>query len=144
MMDGLRIVMDGTPVAYSRSRFRSRRQPKGAGTPQAQRALLDLTRLVSGEITRYRQQGGDWDPAKPVSVTVDFSFSKPKSEGGRGRGYGKTIVTVRQMNSERYDVGVADLDNLTKLVFEGLQHGGAVDNDRLVVHLHAWKLREVI
>jgi Holliday junction resolvase RusA-like endonuclease len=143
-MDGLRIVMDGTPVAYSRPRFRSKRQPKGAGTPQAQRALLDLTRLVAGEITRYRQRGGDWDPTKPVMVSVDLVFPRPKSEGGRGRGYGRTVITVKQVVTESHEIGTADVDNLAKLVLEGLQHGGAVENDRLVVSLYAWKRREIL
>ena len=138
------VEMEGTPVAYSRSRFRSKRQPKGVGTPQAQRALLDLTRIVAGEIALYRQQGGDWDPARPVKVTVKFLFPRPKSEGGRGRGHGRTEITVEQVESGSYEIGTADVDNLSKLVFEGLQHGGAVDNDRLVVNLHTWKRKEVL
>ena len=130
-------------MAYSRARFRSKRQPKGVGTPQAQRALLDLTRLVAGEIARYRQRGGTWDPTKLAMVTVRYVFPRPKSEGGRGRGHGRTVITIEQVSDVSYKIGTADLDNLSKLVFEGLQHGGAVENDRLVVNLHARKLREV-
>ena len=127
-------------MAYSRPRFRSRRQPKGVGTPQAQRALLDLTRLVAGAVTDHRQSGGEWDPREPVKVTVNFELPRPKSLGGRGRGHGRTVIIVEQVKTE--PVGGADVDNLVKLVFEGLQHGGAVENDRLVVEIHAKKLKE--
>lgn len=140
----LRMEMEGTPVAYSRPRFRSKRQPKGVGTPQAQRALRDLTRIVAGAVAEYRQRGGIWDPAQPVRVTVEFVFPRPKSEGGRGRGHGKTIITIHQLKTELWEIGVPDLDNLTKLVFEGLQHGGAVEADRLVVDLRAWKWKEAL
>lgn len=136
----LQIIVDGTPVAYSRPRFRSKLRPRGVGTPQAHRALRDLTRLVAGAVTDHRQSGAEWDPRKPAKVTVEFQFPRPKSMGGRGRGHGRTVILVEQIKTE--PVGVADVDNLIKLVLEGLQHGGAVENDRLVVVLHARKLRE--
>lgn len=138
----LRIEMDGMPVAYSRPRFRSKRKPKGTGTPQAQRALQDLTWLVRAAVTTYRREEGYWDSSRPVRVAVEFEFAGSKREGGRGRGYGRTIIKVEQIEDERHHIGTSDLDNLSKLAFEGLQHGGAIEDDRLVVELRAGKRRE--
>ncbi len=139
----LRIEMDGTPVAYSRSRFRGKANPKGAGTPQATRALEDLSYLTRGAVEEYRRAVGEkWDSGRPVRVDVSFEFPRPRSEGGRGRGYGKTVIIVTQLNDRRWRTERPDVDNLAKLVMEGLQHGGAVEDDSQVAKLVAWKVRE--
>ena len=139
----LRIEMDGAPVAYSRSRFRSKKNPKGAGTPQATRALEGLAYLVRGAVENYRRVTGEkWDLGRPVKVDTTFEFSKPRSEGGRGRGYGKTVIIITQLRNRRWKIERPDVDNLAKLVMEGLQHGGAVEDDSQVTELIARKLRE--
>ncbi|MCP4201862.1 MAG: RusA family crossover junction endodeoxyribonuclease [bacterium] len=130
--------MEGRPIAYARPSFQSKSNPKGAGTPQSKRALRELTLLVQGAVRRLP----DWDPTLPVRVDVSFTFARPKAEGGRGQGHGRTEILVEQVRPGHWDTGHADVDNLSKLVMEALQHGGAVKNDMQVVRLKGWKVKE--
>lgn len=136
----IEVHFDGRPVAYSRPRFRGKWNPKGAGTKQAQRQLEDLTLLVRKAL---REHGSRWNPEYPVSIEIKFGFAPAKGVGGRGRKYGYVNVIVEQIDDpERYYPNEPDVDNLSKLVMEALQHGGAVTNDSCVVVLEARKVKD--
>lgn len=134
----LRFFDDGRPVSYSRPLFRSKKQPKGTGTPASNRKLRDLTLLVKAGLRDPSAAG--WDKTKPVKVTVRFGFSPWKKDGGRGPGYGYTDVQVTQLESGNFWEVEPDADNLLKMVCEALQHGGAVDNDAKVVVVFVEKM----
>lgn len=137
-MSKIEFRLEGRPIPYSRPAFRSKWNPKGAGSPGATRQLADLALLVRKAI---REQAPDWDPARPVKMSARFGFSPSKADGGRGRLHGFVDVIVEQVENG-YWIMVPDVDNLSKLIMESLQHGGAVENDQQVVILVARKERD--
>lgn len=132
----IRFRLDGRPIPYTRPMFRSKKNPKGAGSAGATKQLKDLVMLVKKAI---KEQAPDWDPARPVMLSTRFGFSPSKEDGGRGKLYGYVDVIVEQIEDGHWWTKVPDVDNLSKLVMESLQHGGAVENDSQVVMLAARK-----
>ena len=135
---------EGRPIPYKRPAFRSKRNPKGAGTPLSKKQLQDLTLLVNKAL-READRGTEikWNKDLPVKVTVEFGFAPAKGEGGAGRLCGYTDVVVEQVLvfpfEESYWAKEPDLDNCVKMIFEALQHGGAVKNDSQVVVMNVCK-----
>lgn len=131
---------DGRPIPYSRPRFRSKKNPKGTGTDQANAKLEELTWLVKGMVATRR----GWDKSLPLKVIVTFGFSPPKKEGGRGKDHGYIDITCEQLDpQDSYYAKQPDTDNLLKMVCEALQHGGAVKNDSQCVIVVASKLEDI-
>ena len=120
------VMLGGRPVAYSRPRFRSKWNPKGAGTPQATARLKELATYVRNEV--HGAEG--WDKTKPVMLYCEFGF--------RGRD-GYTYFEVSPSEFKGSYPKTPDIDNLLKLVMESLHKGGALDDDKQVVQVIAFK-----
>jgi Holliday junction resolvase RusA-like endonuclease len=81
-----------------------------------------------------RAGGGRFDDDEPIVLEVDFYFERPASHFGTGRNAG--ILKGRFIGA--VPTARPDLDNLVKLVAEGLQ-GNAIKDDSRVVSLRASK-----
>lgn len=136
----LQIHHEGRPIPYKRPSFRSKWNPKGAGTPLSKKQLVDLTLLVRKAL-READRGEEigWNKDLPVKVKVTFGFAPSKKEGGAGRMRGFTDVVVEPIAMAGYYQKEPDADNLVKMILESLQHGGAVTNDSQVVVLEITK-----
>ena len=70
----------------------------------------------------------------PVEVTMEFSFPRPMSHFGTGKNAGNLKKTAPEFKQS-----APDLDKLARAILDSLVQAGVLQDDALVVSLHAEK-----
>lgn len=121
----MKISIPGEPAAAGRPRFNSKTgrtySPKG-NVEYAERVRLAVLTAAKGKPGPYFERG------QPLMLTATFFFPRLKSHYGTGKNAGRL-----KDGAPTYAIGSKDLDNLLKLVKDGLQQAGAIYNDNQVV-----------
>lgn len=72
----------------------------------------------------------------PVVVTITFYFARPRSHYGTGRNAARLRPTAPPFPTSRRH---GDVDKLERATLDALVWAGAIDDDAMVVDLHAQK-----
>jgi Holliday junction resolvase RusA-like endonuclease len=126
----IRITMLGKPVPQG-----SKRWLPGGRMVEANSALHPWRATVTAETAAaMRFVGGQWPLAGPLTVTMEFFFTRPKAHYGTGRNEG----TLKD-NAPTYVATTPDLDKLIRAVQDGITDAGLWKDDSHVVALAASK-----
>jgi crossover junction endodeoxyribonuclease RusA len=126
----IQITVDGKPA------------PQGSKTRNAHGAIYESNKAVGpwradvrAECQRAMVEGRRTTLAGPVSITVRFRLTRPRSHYGTGR----NSATPRPA-APLYPVSKPDGDKLLRAVLDALTQGGAYRDDAQVIHAEVWKV----
>lgn len=122
----IRLELLGKPVPLSRT---------GHGQFGGKFLAAPSSQQIGQLVDAWQRAGSPRLPADvPLKLVVTFISERPKSHFGTGRNAG-----ILKPSARPAPTSVPDLDNLVKLICDGLQ-GNAFDNDARIVAITAEKM----
>jgi crossover junction endodeoxyribonuclease RusA len=123
---GLAFFVPGVPVAQGSKRHVGRGvMVESSKHLQPWRDSVISAALRVGENVRFHG---------PVEVKLDFTFPRPANHYGTGRNAG-----ILKKTSPEFKQSAPDIDKLARAVLDALVQAGLLQDDALVVLLHAEK-----
>lgn len=124
-LEPLQLLVPGEPVAAGRPRFN--RKTGKAYSPSSNVEYMDLVQLVAKRAVKRRRLPL-YERGQPLALSATFYFPYRSQDYGTGRNAG-----LVKKGAPVYCIGQRDLDNLLKLVVDGLQRAGVIWNDAQIV-----------